>query len=707
MAEKRTVCLDLGHGQATCSMPKLSDLKKDTDHGKYTVERLNVAYQTNIIPTQFILTNEQKEFLKEGLRDPAYGKSWPDYAMLSEMEEKTREIQISNQLPASDENQERFSFFKVCPGRLGESYSRREEEKAFTYGVLMACFVYAAVKNIIVCNDDKLPQNREEIQLLVGCPTTEDWTSSEEKEKYANLIKEATGIDDVRIVPESRAAMFSAVGGSAKSKAISTVRGAIVFDFGSSTADCTYMLMGRKIIEFSWTLGAHHIEENMTNYALAHSNLPDFLPSDSSYDNVYDIMRRLKENYYDGRITGSNANQLVTFDNGTDEATWVGKIDEKFMEQMVGDEKDEKITVTPDSSKDSLTGSWKELCKAFLEEAKKKIETATYEYTGENGEIIEEHCTVENIVLTGGASQMPFIEALCREVFSDEQIAIMRDPNPGYTVSNGLAWVSISDDHRDECAQKAKEMVFSDHNNTIDALTDKMAEAIIYHLKISFTEATADWAASVVDLTGNDLNKMVENNMQKLYEDKVLENAVKNEIDRWKEYQSKSIESAVNDQAKMLYTETVSKNLIIPMDILSQIQVYNIQLGNFNFRNIISKVDMAGYMAMIVRAITDILNIFTLGFFKKFFGEFINKLIGANNMDQARPQHTRQGVLKKIPAIFDAPEIKANILCNINKSMFNIINKDEMNKITENFNKQIEAAIEQAIDIVMLRKFSQ
>ena len=200
-----------------------------------------------------------------------------------------------------------YSYFKASPAEWDSPMSG--DPKCRTKKQLMEDYLHQLMKQILELNpelqellrqaenDVSLSENRDfslmkhflefmrqskdRVLLLVGCPASEEWMHENYRKAYEALISRATGIyiQNVRVVPESRAAIFSAFILN-KDVVIDTTKGVMVFDFGSLTADCTYLLLGRKQEEHSWTLGAGRIEQNLTDIALRRLDMSQFFSED-------------------------------------------------------------------------------------------------------------------------------------------------------------------------------------------------------------------------------------------------------------------------------------------------------------------------------------------------------------------------------------------------------------------------------------------
>lgn len=193
-----------------------------------------------------------------------------------------------------------IAYFKAQPGLWDKSVSGHAKKQ------MMSDFLGELMGQMRRYNPD-LFQSADKIMLLVGCPTSKSWLQPPERQQaYERLIQRATKATCVRVVPESRAALFTAFQmltlaentQAVTTKKIQTLNGAVVFDFGSSTADFTYMQLGKYLIERSWMLGASEIEKGMLRQILAENGLSMADVHPQEIGALTYRMREQKEKYY-------------------------------------------------------------------------------------------------------------------------------------------------------------------------------------------------------------------------------------------------------------------------------------------------------------------------------------------------------------------------------------------------------------------------
>lgn len=675
---KTYIGIDLGHGETSAAFPQ------EKANNEYSVVRLNTAEgNMQVIPTQIILTNEQMKMLK--------GKKQLTYDIL-----KTIGPFRIGECPSYVPDGERFFYFKVAPKDFDTPCGITEVAKdcGITHGMVMACYVYALVENIFFYNQDVLLQNKRfNVELLIGCPTTKDWTESTFQTAYTLLVKWATGIQNVRIIPESRAAIFSSVENNVNS--ISASRGAVVFDFGSSTADCTYMLLGRKILEFSWTLGAYMIERTMMLQALEKAMQEDGLdPDEEKLLEVADALRKSKEAYYNGMFPPKGKSFICEFQEaGTGDIMETPiKVDSAFMDRVTGAYKTEVLC----DSQHLRTGSWRELCREFFIEARQQIEAATYK--DETGQ--EQHCSVSTVVLTGGASKMDFIESLCKEVYPDCTVSINKF-NPSHTVSNGLAWIAVTDSNLPACKKAAVNQVMN--SGVVNKLSAQLTDEVFECIKQIAVKEVKAWAEQPGDTaTLAELKEKLVTATSLPATKNQIRNLCDKVIADWKKQLSTELERAVNAQAKKLYSDQVARSLMLPKDILKELDSSTLSM-DIDTQKLLDGIDFNSSLKTLFTAIIKltiwivaaILAVETFGL-SLLVAWFVSPDdMSDTDMNKPRTQATRQRICTKIDLEMDK---------NKQEIMKNFTN--DLEKQTTTLEKAVEPMVDAALAVVTLQQFS-
>lgn len=680
----KSIGIDLGHCETAAACPQKSR------NGEYNVIRLDTAEgNRQVINTQIILTNAQMEKLAD-VEIPSY-----------ELLQAIGPFKIGN-CPAYVPDGERFIYFKVAPKFFNNpcGYSAKAKECNITHAKIMACYVYALVENIFFFNPDIIPSYvRENIELLIGCPTTEDWTGKKEKFHYTQLVKTATKIKNVRIIPESRAAMFSSVENA--NNQISAVNGAVVFDFGSSTADCTYMLLGRKLLEFSWTLGACEVEHQMLRETLAATMKmnDDFSPDLDNMIDATDELRKAKEAYYNGDFPPAGKSHIFTFtDAETGEPVdGMVRIGEKFMNNVVTQM---EFNIIRDSD-DSLEGSWEKLCFEFFKEAKRRIEDSTYK--NDKGQATP--CPISTVIITGGASKMSFIEPLCKTVFNDPEITVITNKiNPSHTVSNGLGWVAVTDSHLPKCQQRVQNKVRED-SHFDKFVKDVSNDVFAYVIEIAEAEVKA-WADLPGDTaTVQELKTNIDTAMKQEETAKQLKEICDKNISEWKINVANVIETNINSEMKNLYSENVSKQLILPADIWKELNGSVMEAETIDVDRILDNIDFNSITGQVIRGIVKaVIWVVALLLAPETFGgslligwfasKFAGESMSDNDLNQPRTKAVRENIAKNI----------GSDLKNKQKSVMEKFEEMLQNR-SQAFDPIIDTMINTALEVVTLQRF--
>ena len=677
--EKLSIGIDLGHGETAAAIPR------ENAQQEYSVARLITAKgNMQVIPTQIILTNAQMEKLK--------GQTQPTYGLLKGM----APFQIGA-CSSYVEDGERFFYFKVAPKDFDKPCGTTPTAKAcgITHGMVMACFVFALVENIFFYNQDVLLQNKRfEAELLVGCPTTTDWTDNEAQNAYMELVKKATGVNHVRIIPESRAAMFSSIENSENN--ISAANGAVIFDFGSSTADCTYMLLGRKILEFSWTLGAFEVERMMMLEALNEAIRQNgvFDPDEDKLLEVADSLRTAKESYYNGMYPPKGKSIFCEFlEAETGEIIESAiKIGQPFMDRVTGECETDILC----DSTVMRSGSWQALCKAFFQEAKKQIETSTYK--DDSGK--EHTCTVSTVVITGGASKMDFIEPLCKEVYPDCTV-ILNKSNPSHTVSNGLSWIAITDSNLPACKTAVINQVMG--KGVTKKLVNNLSAEVFKAIKQIAIKEVNTWANQPGDTaTLADLQKQIEATTSKPETKEQIAQICNKVIDEWKLSVGVELENAINSQAQKLYSDQVAKSLMLPKDILKELDGNTLDTS-IDTQSLLDGIDFSSTMRTLFTAIIQItiwvvavlLAMETFGLSLLAAWLFCPSGASDKDMNKPRKQATRQKISSQLGEEMDKK--KDEIMKSFNENLA---------KQTDTLQASLEPMVDGALAIVTLQQFS-
>lgn len=289
--------------------------------------------------------------------------------------------------------------------------------------------------NTKILNDPSLPFRKDNYYIYIAKPSS--WGKKAKMrffklahdQNYAGLpIKEANAI-----INESRAAFIYAQRDATNRFGRKIYEGTVVIDMGSSTVDMTYM----SEISNSFTMkdqgfycGAAMIEESMLKEEMEkNDNLAHILNCnpDYKYPLLYEY-RKIKEKYFRGE------KYPITI----------------YLEETINPNITEKIRVSLNKKNiDEYTKEYQINFRESLNKYKNYLSTE-----------LKREVTINFVILTGGASRMPFAKRIISEEWklnSKEQIYQIEDPS--LTVSRGVAEVARLDILSKEKKYEIKEKV--------------------------------------------------------------------------------------------------------------------------------------------------------------------------------------------------------------------------------------------------------
>jgi molecular chaperone DnaK len=265
---------------------------------------------------------------------------------------------------------------------------------------------------------------REDDRFVVGCPA--GWNAAA-RARYGDLLIRA-GVHSPQVISESRAAFLYAK--YAKTVALDLdllKQSALVVDIGSSTLDFAYIVDGREtgVGTFGEAhLGGGLMDAELLRLSVMRSRDRDairrvFATSPNWYSYCEIEARKVKEQYYARQAQEPDVSVKKTLRicyDGTQKLQLL--IDADTAAQVV------------DSPLDTLDGQ------SFAQ--------AVYGALTNAKAVTADH-PPKLVLLTGGASRMPFFQAQCREVFSDAVLVVC--PEPEFSIAKGLAYAGWVDEN--------------------------------------------------------------------------------------------------------------------------------------------------------------------------------------------------------------------------------------------------------------------
>ncbi len=261
-----------------------------------------------------------------------------------------------------------------------------------------------------------------EDSFVVGCPA--GWNATA-RARYRELLMRA-GLREPQVISESRAAFLYAKYAKTVALDIDVLsKTALVIDIGSSTLDFAYIVGGRETGVGTFgdiALGGGILDEELLHLCVEQSRDKDairrvFQESRSWYSYCEIEARRLKEEYYTRLLDDPSASVKkvvrICYD-GVQKLTL--KLDGDLARQLT------------EKPLNALQG------RSFTQAVQDALDHAV-RLTADDPPCL--------VLLTGGASRMPFFRQLCREAFRDA--AVVCCPEPEFSIAKGLSYAGWID----------------------------------------------------------------------------------------------------------------------------------------------------------------------------------------------------------------------------------------------------------------------
>lgn len=299
-------------------------------------------------------------------------------------------------------------------------------------------FVKSVYESIIESNSiiHKEPKN---FRLYVACPS--EWDSNQVV-KYKEFLLN-NGVPCEEVIEESRAAYMSfrntILGNSMDAE---NSQGVLVIDFGSSTIDMTYY-GGEKPVNHGYQHGAHKVEEKLFRYMINNEN-----SASKTYDKLTSAVFNDKNLARTLLIYALRANKekfyknLAEFDGEKLESVSV----KTFLMKIKGSEVSMGSQDIFGFGFDGYDEGYDEKkLEIILDDYLREIESDMRDFKDRKG--VGE---VKYVILTGGASAMPFVRRLAEEVYevkkySNDEIekgmkdTLLTDDEATFSISRGIS----------------------------------------------------------------------------------------------------------------------------------------------------------------------------------------------------------------------------------------------------------------------------
>lgn len=361
--------------------------------------------------------------------DDKIAQKAPEKAYILDGERSVIPTQFSrsgNEIRLGSVNGNAYKFFKKSPVELNSGVKSAFDGDV-TCRDLVRDYIGEVIKNIEAHNEGLAKATG--ILYIIGCPSGGEWLEDGNDVAYAEIFRDKAGDDEYKIrcvvvMHESRAALIKLK----KEKNIFPERGEgiLVMDFGSITADWTFMYLDSQgamgMLDGSENLGASLIDKKLLEEALGEleRKISDLeFPVKALSDTC-----RAKEigynNYYDRDFCDNTVTYALK-----DGHYLVKNVLPAFLDQITG-----KSEVGYNTLDGRVSGTWEELCRKFMKKVHNEINSRL------------QGINIKNVVLTGGASKMYFVREICEEIFGVEVIS---DSEPSLSVSKGLVYAGLAD----------------------------------------------------------------------------------------------------------------------------------------------------------------------------------------------------------------------------------------------------------------------
>lgn len=351
-------------------------------------------------------------------------KEQPDKITLFESEKQITAISIVGQDVFIGER----AYYSNNSKNLRIAFKKRPSRANDDDKFLMQSFVSSIYRHIVDTNQI-LPSDNN--LFYIGCPS--GWTEVD-RIAYQELFLDS-GIPNVTVVSESRAALMFAYERDYVNRGAFVNSVILVIDVGSSTTDIT-ITQGEKdnLLDFGHDLGATYLDKMILDHCLTleeNKTIKELISKSKGVKMFCELQcRKNKEDFFNNykfykdndfpiRIEPIEKGVYFTFEMNS-------SIMDNIINKKLGDSQDIRLILN-DHDSDLLEYSWLEAFRNSLVKSEKNITDI----------INKSNLSFNTILLTGGASKMYFIPEICMEVFPNIEPII--DNKPQFTIANGLS----------------------------------------------------------------------------------------------------------------------------------------------------------------------------------------------------------------------------------------------------------------------------
>ncbi len=410
--------------------------------------------------------------------------------------------------------------------QLADGLSVRFKSR-FTYDAGVSNDIVSFVKGVL----KDLHQNhllRADDRFVIGCPA--GWSAAT-RARYRDLLIEA-GLTDPQVISESRAAFLYAK--YAKTVALDVDilnESALVVDIGSSTLDFAYIVDGRETGVGTFgevALGGGLLDAELLRLSVEQSRDRDaikqvFTESKSWYSYCELEARRIKEAYYSRLSKDPTAvikKQLRVCYDGI-----------------------QKLSLHLDAAQAEVI-----TCRPLSVLGGRSFAQAIDDALANAARITSDR-PPRLLLLTGGASRMPFFREACKAAFPEAVVVCC--PEPEFSISKGLAYAGWIDENLRAFRRAIDSEISSSRINSVvqQALPELTPHVVNSLVDLLMDEAALpifrDWQHGRLT-TLNDMNTEMQKRMADVLSSPMTEEALTPVIHKWLEGMTPKLQAMVD-----------------------------------------------------------------------------------------------------------------------------------------------------------------
>lgn len=271
-------------------------------------------------------------------------------------------------------------------------------------------------------------------EIYIACPS--GWNKEDPRQIHEYLEFFKTIIPATWVLRESDAAYFKF-----KDQEHAQAKSILVIDVGSSTIDFTFYNEGGMNLTEGFKHGASRVERDILRYIEQHFS--EYIEARDELDAAFELDQNKKRNWRNYVLHEIKVRKEEFYS--------------KELQMMVLDMSNRR----------------------FLPTLRKRLfDNITFEKTKLEEEILAQYCSTlrqdfesvaarvapETVILTGGASRMPWLQLLVKDVFSSAKV--LRDDNPSYVVSDGIAAYAYAKHEYMQSLDTLVERFWSEHSDS-------------------------------------------------------------------------------------------------------------------------------------------------------------------------------------------------------------------------------------------------